>query len=68
MVARLGADDLAIALLSANNRVVSTGGSVDDRVMQRARLEVIDEKIDNLSTKEELRDLLRFLAKEAGVT
>jgi hypothetical protein len=25
LVARLGADDLAIALLSANNRVVSTG-------------------------------------------
>ncbi|WP_175701132.1 hypothetical protein [Burkholderia ambifaria] len=52
----------------ANGVVFHEGGSVDDRVMQRARLEVIDEKIDNLSTKEELRDLLRFLAKEAGVT
>ncbi|NTX18039.1 hypothetical protein [Burkholderia cepacia] len=51
----------------AKGIVFHEGGTVDDRVIQRARQEVIDEKIDNVSTKEELRDILRFLAKEAGV-
>jgi hypothetical protein len=36
--------------------------------MRRARAEFIEDKIMSFKTMDELRDILRYLAKEAGIT
>lgn len=36
--------------------------------MRRARAEFIEDKIQTFKTMDELRDILRYLAKEAGIT
>jgi ABC-type uncharacterized transport system ATPase component len=43
------------------------GGVVDERVRQRAKSEAVSELIEEFKTAEELREILHFLAKEAGI-
>ena len=52
----------------ANSIVFHEGGSIDDRVRQRARQEAVSELISDFKTAEELRSLLHYLAREAGIT